>query len=31
MAEAVGFAAAIDYLDAVGLEAIERHEHELVE
>ncbi len=29
MAEAVGFAAAVDYLSAVGLEAIERHEHEL--
>ena len=28
--EAVGFGAAIDYLEAVGLEAIERHEHELV-
>ncbi len=30
MAEAVGLAAAIDYLEAVGLEAIEQHEHELV-
>jgi cysteine desulfurase / selenocysteine lyase len=30
MAEAVGFAAAIDYLNAVGFEAIERHEQELV-
>ncbi|HZQ16649.1 MAG TPA: cysteine desulfurase [Gaiellaceae bacterium] len=30
MAEAVGLGAAIDYLEAVGLEAIERHEHELV-
>jgi cysteine desulfurase/selenocysteine lyase len=29
MAEAVGFAAAIDYISAVGLEAIERHEHDL--
>jgi cysteine desulfurase / selenocysteine lyase len=29
MAEAVGFAAAIDYLEAVGLEAIARHEREL--
>jgi cysteine desulfurase/selenocysteine lyase len=29
MAEAVGLGAAIDYLEAVGLEAIERHEHEL--
>jgi cysteine desulfurase/selenocysteine lyase len=28
--EAVGFGAAIDYLEAVGLEAIERHEHDLV-
>jgi cysteine desulfurase/selenocysteine lyase len=30
MAEAVGLGAAIDYLEAVGLEAIEQHEHELV-
>jgi cysteine desulfurase/selenocysteine lyase len=30
MAEAVGLGAAIDYLNAVGLDAIERHEHELV-
>jgi cysteine desulfurase/selenocysteine lyase len=29
MAEAVGFGAAIDYLEAVGFDAIERHEHEL--
>jgi len=29
MAEAVGFGAAIDYLEAVGFEAIERYEHEL--
>jgi cysteine desulfurase/selenocysteine lyase len=29
MAEAVGLAAAIDYLEAAGLEAIEAHEHEL--
>jgi cysteine desulfurase/selenocysteine lyase len=29
MAEAVGLGAAIDYLEAVGLEAIEAHEHEL--
>jgi cysteine desulfurase / selenocysteine lyase len=29
MAEAVGFGAAIDYVQAVGLEAIEAHEHEL--
>ena len=31
IAEAVGFGAAIDYLDAVGLDAIEAHEHELAE
>ena len=31
IAEAVGFGAAIDYLTAVGLDAIERHEHELTE
>jgi cysteine desulfurase/selenocysteine lyase len=30
IAEAVGFAAAIDYLGAVGLDAVEQHEHELV-
>lgn len=29
IAEAVGFGAAIDYVQAVGLEAIERHEHAL--
>jgi cysteine desulfurase/selenocysteine lyase len=29
VAEAVGLGAAIDYLEAVGLEAIERHEHML--
>jgi cysteine desulfurase / selenocysteine lyase len=29
MAEAVGLAAAIDYVEAAGLEAIEAHEHEL--
>jgi cysteine desulfurase/selenocysteine lyase len=29
MAEAVGFGAAIDYLNAAGLEAIEQHEHDL--
>jgi cysteine desulfurase/selenocysteine lyase len=29
MAEAVGLGAAIDYLEAVGLEAIEQHEHAL--
>jgi cysteine desulfurase/selenocysteine lyase len=29
MAEAVGFGAAIDYLQAVGFDAIEAHEHEL--
>jgi cysteine desulfurase/selenocysteine lyase len=31
IAEAVGFGAAVDYVSGVGLEAIERHEHELVE
>ena len=31
IAEAVGFGAAIDYVSGVGLEAIERHEHALVE
>ena len=30
IAEAVGFGAAVDYLTAVGLDAIEAHEHELV-
>ena len=30
IAEAVGFGAAVDYVSAIGLEAIERHEHELV-
>jgi cysteine desulfurase / selenocysteine lyase len=30
MAEAVGLGAAIDYLEAIGLDAIEAHEHELV-
>jgi cysteine desulfurase/selenocysteine lyase len=30
IAEAVGFAAAVDYLGGVGLEAVEQHEHELV-
>ena len=30
IAEAVGFAAAIDYLTDVGFDAIEEHEHELV-
>jgi cysteine desulfurase/selenocysteine lyase len=29
IAEAVGFGAAVDYVSAVGLEAIEAHEHEL--
>ena len=29
MAEAVGLAAAIDYLNDVGMETIEQHEHEL--
>jgi len=31
IAEAVGFGAAVDYLQSVGLEAVERHEHELLE
>jgi cysteine desulfurase/selenocysteine lyase len=31
IAEAVGFAAAIDYVTEAGLPAIERHEHELAE
>ena len=30
IAEAVGFGAAVDYLEEVGLEAIEQHEHDLV-
>ena len=30
IAEAVGFGAAIDYISAAGLDAIEQHEHELV-
>ncbi len=30
IAEAVGFGVAIDYVTAIGLEAIEQHEHELV-
>ncbi|HYZ18884.1 MAG TPA: cysteine desulfurase [Gaiellaceae bacterium] len=30
IAEAVGFGAAVDYLESVGLGAIEQHEHELV-
>jgi cysteine desulfurase / selenocysteine lyase len=30
MAEAVGFGAAIDYLNGVGFDAIEQHEHQLV-
>src|SRR5204863_166914 len=30
MAEAVGLGAAIDYLEGVGLDAIEQYEHELV-
>jgi cysteine desulfurase/selenocysteine lyase len=29
IAEAVGFGAAVDYLESIGLDAIERHEHEL--
>jgi cysteine desulfurase/selenocysteine lyase len=31
IAEAVGFGAAVDYVTSVGLDAIEQHEHELVE
>jgi cysteine desulfurase/selenocysteine lyase len=31
IADAVGLGAAIDYLDAVGMEAIARHEHALIE
>ena len=31
IAEAVGFGAAIDYLNDIGFDAIERHEHELAE
>ena len=31
IADAVGLGAAIDYLDAVGMEAIARHEHGLIE
>jgi cysteine desulfurase/selenocysteine lyase len=31
IAEAVGFGAAVDYLGEAGLDAIERHEHELLE
>ncbi|HEY7730703.1 MAG TPA: cysteine desulfurase [Gaiellaceae bacterium] len=31
IAEAVGFGAALDYVSGIGLEAIERHEHELLE
>jgi cysteine desulfurase/selenocysteine lyase len=30
IAEAVGFGAAVDYLEGIGLEAIEQHEHELL-
>jgi cysteine desulfurase/selenocysteine lyase len=30
IAEAVGFGAAVDYLEEVGIDAIEQHEHELV-
>lgn len=30
IAEAVGFGAAVDYISAAGLEAIEQHEHELL-
>lgn len=31
MAGAVGFAAALDYIEAIGLDAISRHEHALLE
>ena len=31
IADAAGLGAAIDYLDAIGMEAIARHEHELIE
>ena len=31
IAEAVGFAAAVEYVSGIGLAAIERHEHELLE
>jgi cysteine desulfurase/selenocysteine lyase len=31
IAEAVGFGAALEYVSAIGLESIERHEHELLE
>jgi cysteine desulfurase/selenocysteine lyase len=31
IADAVGLGAAIDYLDRIGMEAIARHEHELIE
>jgi cysteine desulfurase/selenocysteine lyase len=31
IADAVGLGAAIDYLDGVGIDAIARHEHELIE
>jgi cysteine desulfurase/selenocysteine lyase len=31
IADAVGLGAAIDYLDRIGMEAISRHEHELIE
>jgi cysteine desulfurase / selenocysteine lyase len=31
IADAVGLGAAIDYLDAIGMEPISRHEHELIE
>ena len=31
IAEAVGFGAAVEYVSKVGLDAIERHEHQLVE
>jgi cysteine desulfurase/selenocysteine lyase len=31
IADAVGLGAAIDYIERIGLEAIERHEHDLIE
>lgn len=31
IAEAIGFGAAVDYLDAIGMEAIARHENQIIE
>jgi len=31
IAEAIGFGAAVDYLSAIGMEAVAAHEHELVD